>query len=100
MIAFTRNYKMQQVDEKSLYFRKTVGDLLQDIRDEKIKLSCNKFANEYGLNDSNLGKIERALIDCKFVTLWKILEALGIDILEFVTLLKERLGDDFTLIDQ
>ncbi len=91
---------MQQVDEKSLYFRQVVGELLQDIRNEKVKLSCNKFSNEYGLNDSNLGKIERALIDCKFVTLWKIVESLGLDFLEFVTLLQERLGENFTLIDE
>lgn len=91
---------MQDIDEKTLYFRKVVGEILCELRMKNTTVSRNKFADEYGLNDSNIGKIERALIDCKFITLWKILEALGIDCVEFITLLKEKLGDDFKFMDE
>ncbi len=51
------------------------------------------------MNDSNLGKIEKAQIDCKFVTFWKIAEAYGLKPSEVVKMLEEELGEDFTLID-
>lgn len=91
---------MQYTDEQSLYFRKVLGEVLKELREKNTNLSCNKFCDEYGLNDSNLGKIERAIIDCKFITLWKIIESMGIDFAEFVCLFKERLGKDFTFIDE
>lgn len=94
------NLEMQQVDEKTLYFRQTVGEILHQLRVENTNVSCNKFAGEYGLNDSHIGKIERAVSDCKFITLWKILEAMNVDVAKFITLLKEKLGDDFKFMDE
>lgn len=91
---------MQYKDEKSLHLRKLFGQIVKDIRENKKGLSGNKFANEYGINDSNLGKIERAEIDCKFVTFWKIAEALEVKPSQFVKILEDTLGDDFTLIDE
>lgn len=91
---------MQYKDEKSLHLRKLFGQVVKNIHENQIGLSGNKFANEYGINDSNLGKIERAEIDCKFVTFWKIAEALGVKPSEFVKILEDILGDDFTLIDE
>lgn len=91
---------MQYKDENSLHLRKKLGLLIKSIREQKIGLSGNRLSNEYGINDSNLGKIERAEIDCKFVTFWKIAEALGLKPSEFVKLLEAELGDDFKLIDE
>ena len=91
---------MRESDKKDIHFRMQLADVLRQLRLEKTDLSCNKFANEYGLNDSNLGKIERAIIDCKFITLWKIIEALDIDFIDFARLFKEKLGDDFKLMDE
>ncbi len=50
---------MQYTNEKSLQLRKALGDLIKNKREEQ-KLSGLKFANSYDINDSNLGKIERA----------------------------------------
>lgn len=91
---------MQQVDEKTLYFRKILGETIKELRENKNKLSRNKIAGEYSLNDSNLGKIERADIDCKFVTLWKIVEALNIDFKDFILILQSKLGKDFKFMDE
>ena len=44
--------------------------------------------------------MERGLYYCKFVTLWKLSEALGIKCSELVKKLEEKLGDDFSLIDE
>ena len=91
---------MQHTDEKTLYFRKVLGEVLEELRKNRTTLSRNKIADEYSLNYSNLGKIERALIDCKFVTLWKIIEALDIDFVEFINLFKSKLGNDFKFMDE
>ena len=88
---------MQQ-NNKELFFKETLGTLLNELRLSNTNLSSHKFANAYDLNDSNLGKIERAIIDCKFITLWKILEGLNIDPVEFVSLFIEKLGKNFKLI--
>ena len=76
---------MQQ-NNKELFFKETLGVLIKELRTSNTDLSCHKFANAYDLNDSNLGKIERAIIDCKFVTLWKIIEGLNIDPVKFISL--------------
>lgn len=91
---------MQYKDEKSLQLRAKLVEIIRKIREDEIGISNNRLANEYGLNDSNLSKIERAEIDCKFVTFWKIAEALGLKPSEFVKILEQELGEDFTLIDE
>lgn len=91
---------MQYRDEKSLHLRKTLGQIIKNIREDKIGLSCNRLSNEYGINDSNFNKIERAKTDCKFITLWKIAEALGIKTSELIKILETELGEDFKLIDE
>jgi len=90
---------MQYKDEKSLHLAKILGEIIKEKREEK-NISINKLANEYGLNDSNLGKIERALIECKFVTLWKISEALNMKLSELIKAIEDRVGEDFTFIDE
>ena len=91
---------MQQIDEKTLFFKKVLGETIEKLRVKNGYNSRNKFADEYALNDSNLGKIENAIVECKFITLWKIIEALDIDPIEFIKLFKEKLGKDFSLIEK
>ena len=47
-----------------------------------------------------MSRIENAKVDCKFITLWKIAEALGMKPSEFVKQLEDKLGKDFKLIDE
>lgn len=88
------------IDEKTLHLRKILGIVIKRIREEQFQFSCNRLANEYGINDSNLGKIEKAEIDCKFVTAWRIAEALGMKLSDFVKIIEDELGQDFKLIDE
>lgn len=90
---------MQHTDEKSLHLKEKLGKTIRRIREEKTGLSCSKLANEYGLYSGHLTMIENGQIDCKFVTMWKISEALGMKLSEFVKVLEDELGEDFTLID-
>lgn len=91
---------MQGTFEKNLHLAIILGEYIRELRERKGYFSRNRFANEYDLNDSNLGKIENGLIEVKFVTLLKVIQALDISLEEFMAGLIKRLGKDFTLIDQ
>ncbi len=90
---------MQYKDDKTLQLSKMLGIVVAKKRSEK-GFSAHKFANEYDLDSGNLSRIEHGVTNCKFVTFWKIAEALGIKPSEFVKILEEELGDNFTLIDE
>ena len=91
---------MQRKDEKTLFLRELLGKTIRELREKKTKLSCNKLANEFDIGNGNLNRIENGVVDCKVITLWKISEALGMKPSEFMKAVEEKLGDDFTLIDE
>lgn len=91
---------MQRKDEKTLNLRKVMGETIRKLREEKTSLSCNKLANEFDIGNGNLNRIENGVVDCKFITLWKISEALGMKPSEFVKVLEDKLGENFSLIDE
>lgn len=91
---------MQEISEKNLHLAVVLGSYIKELRIKKGHISRKKFADEYDLNDSNLSKIERGLIEAKFVTLLKILQALDITPSEFMKELENKLGKNFTLIDE
>lgn len=90
---------MQQSKNNIAYFNKIVGEMLKDLRISKMDESINNFAREHDLDRGNLSKVERGLLSCRFATMWKITEAMGIKFSDFAQKLEEKLGDDFTLID-
>ena len=77
-----------------------VGEVFKEIRDEKTHHSINKFALEYDLDRGNLSRIERGLLSCRLITAWKIAEAAGISFTEFAQRINDKLGKDFTLLDE
>lgn len=91
---------MQQANNNDLKFKKTVGEIVKEIRQSKTNGSLNNFAREFGLDRGNLSKIERGIIGCQFATAWKIAEACDLKLSELVKLLEERLGEDFKLIEE
>ncbi len=90
---------MQESDKKE-YFKNKLGELIQEIRLSKGHSSLSKFAAEYEIDKGNFNRLEHGKHSIEFFTLWKIIESLDIDILEFISSLKEKLGEDFTLIDE
>ena len=65
-----------------------------------LAISANKLANEYDIGSGNLSRIENVVIDCKFITLWKIAEALNISFSELAQCIEKNLKKDFKLIDE
>lgn len=90
---------MQEVDKKE-YFKKKLGETVKQIRLSKGHGSLSKFAAEYDIDKGNLNRIERGIHSIELFTLWKLVESIGINFSEFMILLKQNLGDDFTLIDE
>lgn len=100
LYLFCYYVQMQENSEKTLHLAVVLGSYLKELRIKKGHLSRKKFADEYDLNDSNLSRIERGLGEIKFVTLLKILQALDITPSEFMKELENKLGKNFTLIDE
>ena len=90
---------MQRKNPKSIYLREILGKTIRQIREEK-KVSANKLANEYEIGNGNLSRIENAVIDCKFITLWRIAEALNIKFSDLAHCLEQNLESDFKLMDE
>lgn len=90
---------MQQKDEKTIKLAQTLGGIIKDLRQSNLGCSINQFAHEYDLDVGNTSRVEKGSIDVKFVTLWKISEALHIKLSTLVSLLEEELGREFHFYD-
>ncbi len=86
-------------EEKIIEFKKALGLVIKEIRETKTGVSINKLSNEFDFDKGNMSKIERGLFDIQFSTGWKISQALGIKFSDFAKMLEEKLGEDFSLLD-
>ncbi|MGD6969239.1 helix-turn-helix domain-containing protein [Rossellomorea vietnamensis] len=78
------------------HFRKTLGRHLRNKREE-LNLSQEKFAWDAGLDDKNLGKIERGVKGPSIRTLYKLRHTHNISIDQLLDDVKaelEKEGDD------
>jgi len=90
---------MQYKDEKTLQLREILGEVCKDFR-KKTGMSCNNFEEAFDFSKGNINRIENGVVDCKFITLWKVAEALGMKPSELVKILEDKLGENFSLIDE
>ncbi|MCM1010292.1 MAG: helix-turn-helix domain-containing protein [Fusobacterium sp.] len=90
---------MQHKDEKTVKLAQTLGAKIKNLRQEKLKCSINQFAHEYDLDVGNTSRVEKGSIDVKFVTLWKISEALNIKLSLLIACLEDELGSEFYFYD-
>ncbi len=91
---------MQLNESKQLLLSKKLGKLFRRLRINNTNLSINKLAESYDIARGNLSKIENGIVECKFVTVWKIAEALNMKCSDVVRILEEELGEDFKLMDE
>lgn len=91
---------MQEQTDKNLQLNAILGKTIKKFRVENKIISLNQLANQYEISKSAISKIENGNVDCKFSTLWKITEALGIKFSDFAKALEDELGEEFTLIDE
>lgn len=90
---------MQEKD-KCIKFKKTLGEVLKELRASSSSNSLNKIANEYDFDKGSLSKIERGFYNVQIITTWKLCESYGVKFSDFAKKLEEKLGEDFKLIDE
>lgn len=90
---------MQYKDEKTVKLAQTLGAKIKELRQDKLKCSINQFAHEYDLDVGNTSRVEKGSIDVKFVTLWKISEALHIKLSSLIAQIEDELESDFQFYD-
>ena len=88
-----------QHNNKSELFKKALGKVILDIINNTGK-SISTFAREYDFDRGNLSKITRGQLGCRIETVWKIAEAGNVDFIELSKRLKNKLGNDFSFIDE
>jgi len=91
---------MQYKDDKTRLLAEVTGKVIKDLRQKDSNRSINKFAREYDLDIGNTSRIEKGLIDVKFVTLWKIAEALGIAPSKLVRNIEAKIGRNFHFYEE
>lgn len=89
---------MQHKNEKTAELAIVIGEIIKELRQSR-QYSINRFSREYDLDVGNTSRIEKGAIEVKVVTLWKIAEAMNINLSELIKLVEERLGKNFHLID-
>jgi hypothetical protein len=90
---------MQHDNNKSLIFQRAVGEVIKEMIDSTDK-SISLFAREYDFDRGNLSRAIRGNVGCRLINAWKLAEASKIDFVEFAHRLKNKLGEDFKLIDE
>lgn len=101
-IFYNINYHklMQYTNEKIILLNKALSEVVKTLRINKVGLSVNKFGESYGIEKNNILRIEKAKGFCKLITIWQIANAFGLKFSDFIKFVEDKLGDDFTLIDE
>ena len=90
---------MQDKLEKSKQkLQNALAEIVRKSRLTKGK-SIHKISAEIMMSKSIWQTLETGKKDPQFSTLWRVSEALEIPLEKLILMLKEILGDDFTLID-
>ena len=90
---------MQYKNEKTLHLISTFGKVLKQKRQTLTDKSQTLLAYEYELDSGNLSRIENGKIDPKLTMLWRISEAIGLNVSELMKAVEKELGKDFHIIE-
>ena len=77
---------------------KAVGEVINSRRTAKNK-GILLLSYEYDLPSNSLERIEKGLRDPQLTTLWKIVNALDMDFIEFIETVNRKLPEGFKLTD-
>jgi len=91
---------MQYSNDKFILLNNALAEVVKELRVKKTGLSVNKFGESYGIEKNNILRIEKAKGYCKLITIWQIANAYGLSFSKFIKLVEDKLGSDFTLIDE
>ena len=78
---------------------KAIGEIIKRHREEQNK-TMYSISAEAGVPKATWRELELGLKDFRFTTIWKIAEGLDIPLEQLIKELREKLGADFTLIEE
>ena len=84
---------------KSKELIKAIGELVKMHRVEQNK-TMYSISAEAGVPKATWRELELGLKDFRFTTIWKIAEGLDIPLDQLIKELRDKLGADFTLIEE
>lgn len=84
--------------DKAIIIYKTIGEILREER-ERQKKSQRILADEYDIQKSLISRLENGINEPKIISLWSICNALDLKIDDLFKKVRERLPEDFILID-
>ena len=90
---------MQENKEKIIYLKQILGEVFRQLRKANTELSCNKAEEEYDIGRGNLNRLENGKTDPSFTTLWKAAEASGQKLSYIISLIEDKVGENFSLTD-
>lgn len=90
---------MQVKTSKMIKLNKAIGNKVKELR-VKNNISLTQLAYSFDISKSTLSSLENGEGFCKVATLWKVINALGYKFSDFIKMLEEELGENFTLIDE
>ena len=90
---------MQDNKDKIAYIKNILGYAFKEARTSNTSLSCNKAEAECSFGRGNLNRLKNGKTDPSFTTLWKAAEASEKKLSDIIKLVKETVGDDFSLIE-
>jgi transcriptional regulator with XRE-family HTH domain len=91
------NDKKKKLEAKKKLVCKTVGEKVKSLRGSK---GIVLFSYEYDLPNSSLQKIEKGVRDPQLTTIWRISEAFGIPLWQFIKEIQEDLPENFSFHDE
>lgn len=91
--------RLKNIDKiKKEILLNAIGEIIHEKR-EKIGKGILLHSYEYDLSSSSLSLIEKGQRDPQITTLWKIVNSLDMNFLDFIGLLIKKLPKDFKMTD-
>ena len=73
--------------------------LAQIVKEHRKNKSISKISAEIMMTKSMWTDLEKGIKDPQLSTLWRVAEALDMNLGDLIKEVREKLGDDFTLVD-
>lgn len=84
-------------DKNKKLILQALSDVMKELRKEKSQFM---FASENSISTSIISTAERGLKDPQLTTIFKLAEAYDISAEEFIRLIREKLPENFSLIEK
>lgn len=91
-------YVRKNLDPQKAELLRIIGEIIKEKRKAQNK-GILLFSYEYDISNSSIALLEKGKRDVQITTLWKLVNAFGMNFSEFIKEVESRLPKDFKLIE-